>query len=150
MEQQINTINILLEIPIQAEINQVWNCLLNDINLWWRKDFYTSPKTKEFILEAKVGGRLYEDYGNNEGLLWANVIVMDSPNVIEFKGHLSPQFGGPAISFLRLSLKKDGDSTLLSLSDTVLGQVSESTKKDLEAGWKMLYEEGFKNYVEEK
>ncbi len=51
MEQQISTLNILLEIPIKAEINHVWNCLLsNDISLWWRKGFYTSPKIKEFIL----------------------------------------------------------------------------------------------------
>ncbi len=39
MEQQTKTINILLEIPINAAINQVWKCLINDINIWWRKDF---------------------------------------------------------------------------------------------------------------
>ena len=119
MEQQTKSINILLEIPINAKINHVWECLIKDINIWWRKDFYTSPKTKNFILEPKVGGRMYEDYGNDEGLLWADVIVIDSPNTIEFKGHLSPQFGGPAISFLKLSLKENEGSTVLTLSDTV-------------------------------
>ena len=150
MEQQVQTINITMEIPIKAEINKVWACMNKEINLWWRKDFYTSPKTKEFILENKVGGRLYEDYGNGEGLLWATVIVLDSPYNIEFKGHLSPQFGGPAISFLKFALSENDGGTLLTLSDTVLGQVSEKTKKSLITGWKLLYEDGFKKYVESK
>jgi hypothetical protein len=93
---------------------------------------------------------MYEDYGNDEGLLWANVIALDSPNTIEFKGHLTPQFGGPAMSFLKLSLKADGNTTILTLSDTVLGQVSEKNKKELTAGWKMIYEDGFKRYVEQR
>lgn len=150
MEQTTRTINISLEIPIMAKIDIVWHCLLQDVNLWWRKDFYTSSRTKEFIIEPKVGGRMYEDYGNNEGLLWAEVIVIDSPNVIEFKGHLSPQFGGPAMSFMKLSLQENGETTILSLSDTVFGDVNDNTKKELSSGWKMLYEDTFKKYVESK
>jgi DNA-binding transcriptional ArsR family regulator len=148
MEQTTRTINIVLEIPIKAKIAHVWQCLLQDVNLWWRKDFYTSSRTKEFIIEPKVGGRMYEDYGNDEGLLWAEVIVLDSPNVIELKGHLSPQFGGPAISFMKLSLKENDGSTVLTLSDTVLGDVDENTEKELTSGWKMLYEDAFKSYAE--
>ncbi|GJM34198.1 MAG: hypothetical protein DHS20C18_31990 [Saprospiraceae bacterium] len=150
MEQEAKTIKILLEIPIKAEINQVWECLLKEIHLWWRKDFYTSSKTKKFIIEPKIGGRMYEDYGNDEGLLWATVIGLDGPNSIELKGHLSPQFGGPAMSFLKLSLKENGHSTVLTLSDTTFGAVSENTKKELTEGWKMIYEDGFKKYVEKK
>ncbi len=150
MEKQATTINILLEIPIKAPINIVWDALIKDVGIWWRKDFYTSPKTKAFIVEPKVGGRMYEDYGNDEGLLWANVIILDSPNTIEFKGHLSPAFGGPAMSFLKLSLKEDGKGTVLTLSDSVFGEVSENTKKELTSGWKLLYEESFKAYVESK
>lgn len=148
MEQPINTIKIHLEIPIKAGIDQVWECLIKDVSLWWRKDFYTSTKTKKFIIEPKVGGRMYEDYGNEEGLLWATVIGIDSPHSIEFKGHLTPQFGGPAISFLKLSLKENGKETILTLSDTVMGQVSEKNQKELTVGWKLIYEDSFKNYVE--
>ena len=150
MERNISTIDILLEIPIKASIHQVWECLTREVRIWWRKDFYTSARTKNFLIEPVVGGMMYEDYGNNEGLLWANVIVVDSPNVIEFKGHLSPQFGGPAISFLRLSLREEKASTVLTLTDTVLGAISENTKNELTSGWKLLYGDSFKKYVEEK
>ena len=148
MENTNSSVKVLLEIPIEAKIETVWNSLISDVNQWWRKDFYTSPKTKAFIIEPKVGGRMYEDYGNNEGLLWSNVIVLDAPNVIEFKGHLTPEFGGPAISFLRLSLKEENTSTILTVTDTVFGIVSEKTKSDLESGWKLLFEDSFKSYIE--
>ena len=150
MEQQANTINILLKISINAGMDHVWDCLINDVSLWWRKDFYTNSKTKRMTIEPKVGGRMYEDYGNDEGLLWATVIVLESPHLIEFKGHLTPRFGGPAMSFLRLSLKESGNSTVMTLEDTVFGAVSGKTRDDLMSGWKLLYEDAFKKYAEGK
>lgn len=148
MQAQTNTINIDLQIPINAKIEVVWRCLVNDINIWWSKDFYTSPKTINFILEPFVGGRMYEDYGDNNGLLWANVIVVDAPNVLELKGHLSPQFGGPAISFMKLTLSEENKITTLNLTETTMGMVTENTKKQLTEGWKMIYGDAFKSYVE--
>ena len=148
MENQTTTIRINVEIIINASINKTWKALIYDINSWWSKDFYTSSTTREFILEPRVGGRMYEDYGNGNGLLWAEVIVLKAPNIIEFKGHLTPQYGGPAITFLKLELTEKAGSTILNLLDTVMGDVNDKTKADLEAGWKYLYGEGFKKYVE--
>jgi len=52
------------------------------------------------------------------------------------------------MSFLKLSLKENGSSTIFTLSDTVFGEVSENTKKELTSGWKLLYEEGsLTNYM---
>ena len=148
MAASLTTISIHLEIPIKAKIEHVWKSLVDETGLWWRKDFYTSPKTKNFIIEAKVGGRMYEDYGNNEGLLWANVLILDSPNVLELKGHLTPEFGGPAMSFLRLTLNESDGITILTIAETMFGAVSEKTKQDQTDGWKLLFEETFKGYVE--
>ncbi len=150
MDTQQLQIDINLEIPINAPQQKVWDCLLNDINLWWRKDFYTSPNTKEFIIEPKIGGKMYEDYGNGNGLLWAEIIILDAPRVVEFKGRLTPQFGGPAMSFIRIALEEKDGTTVLLLTDTVFGNVSEESKEQLTAGWKLLYEETFKSYVESK
>lgn len=150
MENQFHSFQIELEVPIQAPIAFVWDCLIHDIHLWWRKDFYTSSKTTSFILEPFVGGRMYEDYGNKNGLLWGNVLVIDAPHTLELKGHLTPQWGGPAITFMKLTFKEDQGSTVLHLSDTTFGQVTENSKKQLEEGWKMIYADAFKGYVEGK
>ncbi|WP_034057412.1 SRPBCC family protein [Lacinutrix jangbogonensis] len=148
MNNLANTITITLEIQIEANINFVWKCLIEDIGKWWRTYFYTSSKTKGFKIEPFVGGRMYEDYGGDNGLLWANVIVLDAPNNLELKGHLSPSFGGPAMNFMKLSLKESEGITIMTLTDTTFGNVSESTRNQLSSGWKMLYEDTFKKYVE--
>ncbi|MEQ9305381.1 MAG: helix-turn-helix domain-containing protein [Marinoscillum sp.] len=148
--QQSQVTKIQLEITINAGIETTWQALINDIGLWWRKDFYTSPKTREFILEARPGGKMYEDYGNNEGLVWAEVIVLDSPRVLELKSHLSPEYGGPVFSFLRIQLDSVENGTILKLSDVGIGVMSDDAIKQTTAGWKMLFEEGFKGYVETK
>jgi DNA-binding transcriptional ArsR family regulator/uncharacterized protein YndB with AHSA1/START domain len=150
MKEPTKPVNIRLEVPIDASINNVWECLIKDIGLWWRKDFYTSPKTKAFILEPKVGGRMYEDYGNDEGLLWYTVIVLNAPFHLEMQGHLTPDYGGPAITFLKITLKEDGGKTSLILSDTLMGDVSAKAKGQITEGWKLLFEEGFKNYADNK
>jgi hypothetical protein len=91
---------------------------------------------------------MYEDYGDDNGLLWANVMVLDAPNKLELKGHLSPIFGGPAMTFMKLTLEESEGVTILTLTNTTFGNVSESTKEQLTSGWKMLYENTFKKYVE--
>jgi len=148
--EQSQVTRIQMEIIINASIENTWSSLINDIGLWWRKDFYTSSKTKDFILEARPGGKMYEDYGNNEGLVWAEVIIVDSPNILELKSHLSPEYGGPVFSFLRLALESSGESTRLKLSDVGVGKMSDEAQKQTEAGWRMLFEDGFKSYVESK
>ncbi|MEQ8473586.1 MAG: helix-turn-helix domain-containing protein [Marinoscillum sp.] len=149
--QQSQITKIQLEISINAEIEQTWKALINDIGIWWRKDFYTSPKTQDFILEARPGGKMYEDYGNNEGLVWAEVIVLDSPRILELKSHLSPEYGGPVFSFLRLQLDATEDGqTVLKLSDVGIGTMSDQDIEQTTSGWRMLFEEGFKQFVESK
>lgn len=150
MERPSKPINVLLEIPISTGVQKTWDCLVQDIGLWWRKDFYTSQKTKAFILEPKVGGRMYEDYGNDEGLLWYTVIVLNAPHHLELQGHLTPDYGGPAITFLKITLKEDGGKTSLTLSDTLMGDVSAKAKGQITEGWRLLFEDGFKTYVNTK
>ncbi len=143
-------IKIEFQFQIDSSINQVWSNLVNETTKWWSKDFYSSPKTRAFHIEAKPGGRMYEDYGNNEGMVWADVLLVDSPRIIEFKGNLSPQFGGPAFSYLRLAMEENGNSTIMNVSDHVMGAVDEESQRQIAQGWQMIFEEAFKNYVENK
>ena len=144
----MNAISVGFEIVIHAEIDAVWDCLVNKTSKWWSRDFYTNPKTKGFYIESRIGGRAYEDFGQGEGFVWSEVIGVDSPNAIHMKGLLAPAFGGPAISYISIHLQADGASTILKLSDALLGAVSEKGAAQIEAGWKMIYGEAFKHYVE--
>ena len=144
----ITTTTVFIELNINAKKPRVWQALTEETGQWWKKDFYTNPKTREFVLENRLGGLMYEDTGSDEGLVWASVIGIDSPNSIQFKGQLSPKFGGPAISFMKIQLEDSGDETLFRITDTIFGSISENLQKSLTEGWQAIFEEGLKPYAE--
>jgi len=64
------------------------------------------------VFEVKPGGRLYEDAGGGNGLVWYQVIALDAPNSISLAGFIAPPFGGPATSLLRIVFSAKGKSRL--------------------------------------
>lgn len=138
--------NVEVEIPIEAPRERVWDAIVNEIGAWWRKDFCANPNTKKFVLEPRLGGRMYEDAGDGAGVLWYTVMSIDPPNSLTLSGHLALAFGGPATSILNLNLKSTGKATVLEISDSFFGNVEGGCEK--EDGWRLLFGEGLKPFVE--
>jgi len=149
-EQRIATTKIEMEVSIKASKIKVWRALTMEIGKWWSKDFYTSTTTQDFVLETRLGGLMYEDTGNDEGAIWATVIGIQAPNHIMLKGNLSPEFGGPAISFLKITLTEKGKSTLLRLEDSLMGAISEELQQRLTQSWNQLFGKALKGFVEKQ
>lgn len=145
---ELGLIRIDLEFPIAAPRERVWQALVAEMGQWWRQDFYMGSPVQPMVFEARPGGRLYEDWGNGGGLLWYTVLALEPPGALDMVGHLTPAFGGPASSMLRLCLKDTGATTLLQLSDSVFGRVSEDSAARLREGWQLLFGEGLTPYVE--
>jgi uncharacterized protein YndB with AHSA1/START domain len=133
-----------MELPIHAPKAKVWKALVEDTSFWWPRNFYTNTAAKSFHIEPRLGGRMYEDWGHGQGLIWYNVFGVDAPNSIHLQGHLVPPYG-PAQSLLVLRLSETNGMTTLSLSDSTIGNASDCDKL---AGWKELFETAFKPFVE--
>jgi len=101
------------------------------------------------VLETKPGGRLYEEAGNGNGLVWYHVVALDAPNALTLSGFIAPPFGGPATSLLRIEFSAQGKSaTVMEMTDSTFGCLGDAkTTKD---GWRMLFEGGFKEWVERR
>ncbi len=112
------------------------------------RDFYVGQAPKGFILEARPGGRVYEDWGNDAGALWYTVLVVEPPTVLELAGHLTPSFGGPATTTARLTLTEQGGATVVKVEDAIFGRVDEHTVPRLREGWRALMGRGLKAHVE--
>ncbi|MEM9821884.1 MAG: metalloregulator ArsR/SmtB family transcription factor [Bacteroidota bacterium] len=149
VEKSLQTTAIELVFTIKAKPSEVWKAITNEIDQWWNQNFYTTSATKAFVLEPKLGGLMYEDTGNNEGVVWATVLSIHAPHHLLLKGNLSPDLGGPAISFLKLTLESSQKSTLLRISDTLLGSFSEELIKKLEDNWTQLFGQALKQYIEQ-
>jgi DNA-binding transcriptional ArsR family regulator/uncharacterized protein YndB with AHSA1/START domain len=135
-----------LEITIHGSIERVWKALVEETTFWWSKEFYTSQKTKSFQIEPKLGGKMYEDFGDGAGVIWYEIFAINPPHSLDLKGYLAVPYG-PAFSLLHLELKASGKKTVLMLSDSTIGLSTDSGKTKLD-GWKLLFEEGLKTYVE--
>ena len=149
-DKTITTTTVFIEMKLNAGKLRTWTALTQEISGWWKRDFKNKSKTIDFVLESKLGGLMYENAGDNQGLVWASVIGLDAPNSLQLKGHLSPEHGGPAISFTKIELEeKDADSTVLKLSDTVFGSITQALQSELSEGWKSIFEQGLKPYLEQ-
>lgn len=147
-DKSIRTTTITIEVAIKTNRTNVWRALTLDIGQWWDKAFYTSSATKNFVLETKLGGLMYEDTGNDEGVIWANVLSIHAPHHLLLKGNLSPDLGGPAISFLKITLEEEKGVTTLRISDTILGEFSNKATNSIKKSWKQLFGQSLKAFVE--
>ena len=126
----------------------MWEALVNQTTRWWRKDFYTSEKTRGFHIEARPGGRMYEDWGDDNGLLWATVLSVDAPRTILLFVALTPEYGGPAQTMFRFTVEPEVNTCVVRVSDTIFGNISEQMSAQMQEGWKLLFEKGLKPFVE--
>jgi uncharacterized protein YndB with AHSA1/START domain len=144
----IGVVQVELEIRIEARPERVWQALVEEIGRWWPKDFYAGP-ARGFVLEPKLGGRMYEDWGNGAGAIWYQVTEIQPPKSLGLTGQMPAAFGGPAVTLLRLVLRPDGEATVLELTDSELRKPTDGCGASLEEGWRALFEKAFKTYVEQ-
>lgn len=139
---------IKVEILIKASLLNVWTSLVEETNEWWGPAHYTSPYTKKMELQDYIGGKLMEDFGNREGIVWAEVIGVKAPQFIMLHGYLAPEYGGPNTSFSKIFLKEQEDCTLIQYEESWMLESSDPAfDKNLEKGWEAIFMD-LKKYVE--
>jgi len=139
---------IELEFTYSADVKRVWKALFSETSKWWPAEFYNVPSPKGFHIEAKLGGRMYEDWGNGAGLVWGNVIGVDPGKSVDLIGYLTPAFGGPAMAMLKFTFKKSGKKTTLQVSDTSFGQITDAKLESTREGWMWLFDKSMRKFLE--
>jgi len=115
----------------------VWKAFTGDVNLWWPKDFYVTESPQRIVFEVRPGGRLYEDSGKGNGLVWYHVIALYAPNSIT------------ATSLLNVSFSAKGKSaTAMEITDSSFGCLGDTSATA--EGWRLLFQDGFKSWIERR
>ena len=140
--------NILVEVPIEAPREQVFEAFVDRIAEWWHKDFYTRPGAGAFRIERKVGGLMFEDWGAGEGQVWGTVIGLKAPEYVQFVGDTDKNWGGPSRGIMTINLEEEGGTTLLRFEHSNFGHIQEKTHASLEEGWVLLLRDCLKPFVE--
>jgi uncharacterized protein YndB with AHSA1/START domain len=143
----LNLIEHTLEIEIAAPPARVWKALTGQVSSWWHPGFCRKGALA-FVLEPRVGGRIYEDWGDGQGLLWYTVIGIAENELLQAMGDLDAKYGGPARLHTTFRLRAEGKGTVLRLEEQAFGRVDEKVKTSLGKGWRILLDGCLKVFAE--
>jgi len=139
---------VVVEVEIDAPAEKVWEGLTGDVTGWWPRDFYAGAEATSFAIEPVLGGRMYEDWGDGQGLIWAMVTGVSRGKMLQLSGELTKDFGGPSRNIMKIELSEDGGTTKLRLTDCIFGRVAEKGAESMDSGWAYLMGDCLKPFVE--
>jgi uncharacterized protein YndB with AHSA1/START domain len=142
------TTTIGLTFELGAKRDRVWRAITEETKAWWPKEMLVGGPDSQLVFEVRLGGRLYEQWGQGAGLTWYTVIAIDPKSTLDLAGHVTPRFGGPAISQLHIELADTASGTRISITDGVLGRDRRDTGHRVTEGWSLVFGNNLKKYVE--
>jgi hypothetical protein len=75
--------------------------------------------------------------------------AIQSNTSLDLVGYINPQYGGPATTMLNATLSTESaNRTVLRISDSLYGRVSEGLVNSLSCGWQLLFSDGLKRHLE--
>src|SRR5579859_1545761 len=103
--EPIRTVRLAYELRINASAERTFEVMTQQM-LDWRPHTYGGERTRRVVLEPRVGGAHYEDWGAPAGHLYGHVTVYDPPVRWATRGRLSA--GTTLDSDYRLTETGDG------------------------------------------
>jgi uncharacterized protein YndB with AHSA1/START domain len=143
---KVDVFHIEMEISIQAPRPKVYEAMTGDITPWFGGPYSTLPDAKGRVIEPRVGGRFYEDWGDGYGALWGTVTSIRKNEWLEFSG--SCGMGGAVHGVVRIELEEQGGATLIKLSHRAMGEVNADAANGYTQGWTDLLGTRLKAWVE--
>ncbi len=147
----LNAIQIEQEVRIEASPSRVFEALTHDVAAWWGAPYLVNQQATDIILEPRVGGRMYEVWGQTEGgeegALWAVVTAIERNKQLTLSGPMG--MSGAVSGIITYALEPAGKSaTTLKLTHRAIGEVTEETRQNYSGGWSDLLATRLKQFVE--
>ncbi len=149
--QKAEIADITMELDIEAPPAKVWQSLTEKIGDWWPAEFFAGGEAgqRQFTLEVRPGGRMFEQWDNGGGVLWGTVVSADPGVMLQVLGVTFPAWGGPQQWYGTWELESRGDGTRLKFSESTLGRISDANIADKDKGWSFLWQT-LKAYAEDR
>lgn len=129
---------------MKASQERVWKAVTDEQMDWYPYN-YSGERLKRIVVEPRVGGRVYEDWGDEAGHLYSNVTHWDPPRAMGTRGFLRP-----AILLEQwFVLESDGDETILKGSTITFGPITDEMAEGIRShGDPKLFEDKLRAWVE--
>ena len=141
---QVRVIRIATELRFKATPERVFKAIAEE-SLKWFPMTYGEDRTKGIVLEPRVGGAHYEDWGDGKGHLYGQVLEYDRPNVLTTRGWIHPG----TINDTEYKFEQEGEETVLKVSRVVVGPMTEQEAAGIKQyGDVALFEDALRKVVE--
>jgi DNA-binding transcriptional ArsR family regulator len=143
-EQTGRMIRLEAEIRLKASPERVFKAWTQEQRDWYPYT-YGGDKVRSIVLEPRVGGSCYEDWGDGAGHLYSTVTHYDPPNVIITRGWLQPAI----ILEQSAQFLVEGDETVVKTSTVTFGPISDEMAEGIRTHGDMtLFEDKLRAWVE--
>jgi uncharacterized protein YndB with AHSA1/START domain len=136
-------VTIEAEIPLNAAPEKVFEALTTGLDAWWP---LRARQGAAVVVEGRIGGRVYEDWGSQGGFLYGHWAVYDPPRQAVLVGVSTL---GPEVYQTRNTdtVEASENGAVYKKSYVLWGNITEETEDRIKNGVKFLSGE-LKKYLE--
>src|SRR5215472_1954458 len=119
--EPVRTVRLAYELRIRATAQRTFMVMTGQ-PLDWFPHTYGGDRVRAVVLEPKVGGRHYEDWGDEQGHLYGQVTLFDPPRAWATRGRLSP---GVVLDTEYQLTEEPGPVTVVRVTKVAVGPISD-------------------------
>jgi uncharacterized protein YndB with AHSA1/START domain len=120
MVDEVRVVRLETELRFHATPQRVFEALTSRVREWFPHS-YGDDRTQAIVIEPRVGGTHYEDWGEGAGHLYGHVTVWDPPRRLALRGRIMPG----SILDTEYELAPDGGDTILQVSKVAVGPMTD-------------------------
>jgi uncharacterized protein YndB with AHSA1/START domain len=145
MEQRADrVVKIEAEVRLAAPPEKVFAALTTEIDAWWPFRFRPNARV---VFEPRVGGRMYEDWGDGQGALYGTCVHYEPPHKCGAYGDGAMNNGFNSMNWD--VVVPDGGGCIYRKSNTMWGAVPEEVERMFREGSRAILEQHLRAYVEQ-
>lgn len=137
-----------LSFDVETRRDRAWRAITGETAAWWPQDMRVGGAASKLTFEARLGGRLFEEWDQGAGMTWYTVVAIEPLSSLDLAGHVTPRFGGPALSQLHVSLSDKGNGTRIAITDGVIGPTRLDMERRISEGRSLVVGTALKKYLD--
>lgn len=118
--EQVRILRLESELKFRCSDERLFRAMTVDTTEWFPYT-YGEDRTQRVVMEQKVGGLVYEDWGGDAGHLYGQITEWDPPRVCGMRTRLH----AGTIMDTRFEIEPDGDHAVLRSSRVVVGPLTD-------------------------
>ena len=128
-------------VTVNVPVERAFEVFTAEIGTWWplRTHAVDTEHSETVVMEARVGGRLFERTLSGEEHVWGTIAAWEPPNRVVYSWH--PGRGEETAQEVEVTFKAEGDGTRVRIRHygwETLGDRLDETVASYDEGWNLV------------